>query len=166
MNDVRGTIWAEHGSSIVWDPIAIDTVATSGATVSLREALAWIRGKPTEPPGDASVVVVTGLQTALEAIDSDDVATVLHAVGALIRWQENAWPEAALVFAARGRESFGDPLPSGDVSLRLVTGGTVAIADALWGGAKRDACRILATRIDAQGRETDLPIGYWLRRGA
>lgn len=167
MDDDTTFLWRHHGASLVWDPDALEEAARDGGTtVSLRQVLAWTQALPDDPPGGCRTVIVTGLQTALDTLDPADADALLRGVRTVVRQQMRHWPEAALVFAVSDRTRYVVSPPSGSVLMRSPDRRIVDIGVALWGGAARDASRLVVTRTDGRGQETRVPIGYWLRRAS
>ena len=50
MRDISSSAWHRRGSSIVYHRNLLVPLIASGAMVSLREALAWVKNWPLEPP--------------------------------------------------------------------------------------------------------------------
>ena len=152
------------GTSIVWDADALYQAAQHGTTVSLRKALEWAEAMPDEPPGDVQTVVVTGLQAAIDVTGTAGMEHTLERVRTLVRQQSRRWPEAAIVFAVQDHTRFRVSPPNGSVLMRLPNGDEMDLGHTLWGGAVRDADRLIAIRRDNKDRESRVEIGYWLRR--
>jgi hypothetical protein len=164
MNDDRSSAWQSMGTSFIWDSAALDEATTEGTTVSLREVFPWAHAMPDDPPGGVRTVVVTGLLTVLDVLPPDERDVVLGTMRTLARQQSRRWPEAAIVFSMPDQSRFLADAGSGEVRLKLATGVEIELGRRVWGGASADAHRIVAARLDAKGKESDVPIGYWLRR--
>lgn len=164
MNDTTGDMWRRMGTSVVWHADAIHEAAKVGCTVSLREALAWADAMPEEPPEDVRVVVVTGLQTAMDVLPDAERDRLLAKLNRLVRTHSRKWSNAALVFAVEDRTRFSVKPPTGSLHFRLGDGNDIDIGSHLWWGAASEAERIMQSVRDAKGRASPDAIGYWLRR--
>ena len=164
MRDLHHDIWQTMGTSLIWDAAAIEEATRNGISISLRELLVWEHEFPVEPPGNASTIVVTGLQEVLEVSSTADSDLILDRVHRVVRKHSSTWGETGIVFAMQDGGGFDVRPPSGSIVLRLQSGRQVEIGSRLWRGAASDAQPISIDRMDARGRDQRVTIGYWLRR--
>lgn len=141
--------WKRRGSSIVWSPQLLGPLITNGNITPLREVLSWVKhGLPNVPPGDSQTILVGGLQTVLESIDTPDERYKFLRSNILRLCQEcgDKWDRVGLVFGMDGPSRMFT-LNEADDLVYFGKGSNrdnqIAISRGLWNGAATDAFKLM-----------------------
>ena len=105
MREMDSSAWQRMGSSIVWSPALLEPLIPKVEPVPLRVAVGWLQtGFPSDPPGDSQTVLVGGLQTVLETLESvsERYNWLRQNVLPLVRAVQSQWDRVGLVFVMDG----------------------------------------------------------------
>jgi len=109
VNTMLDTVWQRRGTTWLWDNAALPLLGTAAEAWSLRRLLRTVDHWPGELPGnEGRVVVVAGLDTALDVLSPADAETWLNDVlkPTVLSFQAHFDGGGALVFwlpTGRGR---------------------------------------------------------------
>lgn len=157
MDNMTSSAWQRRGTSIIFDRESLADFIADDRIISLRQALAWLRGFPTEAPG--RTIVIAGLETVLETVAPEQAEAFLrYRIQPLARTLQTIWPECGVVFGfAAPAGAFVESGMDETVRFRLRNRREVRLSEALWGGTEAvDMLRLV--RENARNKEEI--IGY------
>lgn len=161
MRYMSADTWLRKGSSVIFDRESLGPLITGGSLVSLREALGWMNAWPSQPPGGGNTVLISGLETCLEAFaDPQDAQAFLrNRVKPLIRRFQEEWPQCGLVFGfGKSDKSFEVTSLDEEVRFKRNDGQKVRLSFAMWDGSST----LNVTRIKKS--DQDATVGYYVSR--
>lgn len=164
MDEITGTSWQRMGSSIVFDRWCLGPLVTAGSYVSLRQALAWLKCIPAEPPVPGRTIVVYGLETLVELYTPSDSEQFLATrIRPLIIALQGRWTGCGLVFAfSSHRKAFEETSAAEEVLFRRRDQQLVRLSDGLWdGGAGMNMRQLI---VEGQEEAQNRVVGYHVAR--
>lgn len=172
MREIEDEVWRRRGFAVLWNPAALGVLCRSTQEViSVRELLALKdRWPDLLPTGGGTALVVTGLEGCLDRIEPSDAGSWLEDVihPTMLSFQRHNHDEAALVFWMPTAEKRVDVVAVDDtISWEYAPPfkkEPFALSQHLFGGAHKDACRIMATDQDDRGHRRSSWIGIHLPR--
>lgn len=162
MRDMSSSAWLRRGSSIVFDRHTLGPLIGGKTLVSLREALGWMNGWPTDPPGNGQTVLVCGIETFLDVMDPAEVREFLKdRVNPFVQEFQARWDQRGLVFGFGTHErSFELTAFEEEVLFIRRDGERVRLSYSLWdGSATMNVARLIR---EEQGRS--MTVGYYVAR--
>ena len=182
MNLERSTLWTRRGFSLLWDHPTLMTFAKPNEVYSLRQLFALAENWPQDLPsmkGDA--LVVAGIEGCLDSLNvqegeewlRQDIAQILF------KFQDHYQSDAALVFwlpSGRQRifaqttdeEYFWQASASSgkkqNTPSRTEPSRALSITRCLWGGAYKDAQRIIVSDAENPDPDGEAYKGLYLSR--
>ncbi|MBI4330983.1 MAG: hypothetical protein HY673_06865 [Chloroflexi bacterium] len=162
MRDMSSSAWLRRGSSIVFDRYTLGPLISSGDLVSVREALGWMTSWPAEPPGRRQTVLVGGIETYLDVLESSEAHEFLkNRVKPFIQEFQARWDQRGLVFGFGTQESSFEVTASEEEVLFIRRDGErVRLSFSLWdGSATMNVARLIR---DGQGKT--VTVGYYVAR--
>ncbi len=142
--------WKRRGFSLLWDAVALASVAEPSQVVSIREFFAMQDDWPEELPsagGDA--LVVAGLEGCLDVLEAGDAVTWLESdlKSVVLDFQETYKGDAALIlWLPSGGKRIGMEPATEQYTWTLPPPNghrTIDLGRHLWAGAETDVARIL-----------------------
>ena len=73
MDSISTTVWQRKGSCIIFDQKSLGPFISEGGVISLRQALAWTKSMPANPPVPGRTILVSGLETVIETMEPLEV---------------------------------------------------------------------------------------------
>jgi len=159
---MSSSAWLRRGSSIVFDRYTLGPLISGGALVSLREALGWMMSWPAEPPGGRQTVLIGGIETYLDVLESSEAHEFLkNRVKPFIQEFQARWDQRGLVFGFGTQESSFEVTASDEEVLFVRRDGKrVRLSFSLWdGSATMNVARLIR---DEQGKT--VTVGYYVAR--
>jgi hypothetical protein len=171
MRQIDDDAWRRRGFALLWCPAALgDLCRSTSEIISIRELFKTEKKWPeTLPSNDGTALVVTGLEGCIDRISPSDaeawIETDLRPI--LLRFQRE-YDDAALIFWMPTGEKRVDEVAIDDTiswkyeapfrNIRF------PLALALFGGAHKDARKIMAPEADSRGQRRQSWIGIYLPR--
>lgn len=140
--------WQHRGSSIVFDRSTLGPLITSGAMVSLRDALSWMTKWPASPPASARTLLICGLETCVDILPPEDVEQFLRAkIRPFIQEFQARWDQCGLVFGFSSCEhSFKETATEEDVTWVRHDRKLIDLSRWVWNGSSTlNLARIIRT---------------------
>ena len=162
MRDMSSSAWLRRGSSIVFDRFTLGPIIGGDALVSVREALSWMNAWPSKPPGIGPTVLVYGIETFLDVMESDEAQNFLKVrVKPLVQEFQSRWDQCGLVFGFGTHEkSFVVTASDEEVLFIRRDGARVRLSYSLWdGSATMSVARLIR---EEQGKS--IVVGYYVAR--
>lgn len=162
MRDMSSSAWLRRGSSIVFDRFTLGPLISGGALVSMREALRWMNAWPAEPPGNGSTVLVCGIETLLDVMESVEAENFLKTrVKPFVQEFQSHWDQRGLVFGFGIHErSFELTASDEEVLFIRRDGERVRLSYSLWDGS----ATMNVTRLIREEQGTSITVGYYVAR--
>jgi len=162
MRDMSSSGWLRRGSSIVFDRLILGPIISSGALVSIREALRWVSAWPAEPPVKSQTVLVCGVETILDVMEPDEAQNFLKSrVKPFIQEFQARWDQRGLVFGFGAHEnSFEVKSSSEEVLFKRRDNKNVRLSYSLWDGSSS----MNITRLIREEQENRITVGYYVAR--
>lgn len=172
MRQIEDEMWRRRGFTVLWSPAALGLLCESTTEIiSMREFFRVGTNWPdTLPTSNGNALVVTGLEGCLDRISPLDAEAWLDEVvqPLMLRFQRQYSDDAALIFW----------MPTGEKRVELVTLDDTfswefappfkkepfSISRALFGGAHKDAGKIVTSEQDDRGHRKSAWIGLHLSR--
>lgn len=164
MDKVSNTTWQRKGSSIVFDQKSLGPFIADGSVVSLRQALAWAKGIPANPPVPGRTILISGLETVIETmnpLEAEDFLT--HRIRPLLISLQNRWTDCGMVFGFSSHpKAFEETSLAEEVLFRRRDRKTVRLSEGLWDGSASVNMKLIVREGDRPGEE--VIVGYYVAR--
>ncbi len=162
MWDMSSSAWLRRGSSIMFDRATLGPLIGGGVIVSIREALGWMNAWPVEPPGNGRTVLVCGIETFLEVMESVEVENFLkNRVKPFVQEFQARWDQRGLVFGFGTHErSFELTASDEEVLFIRRDGERVRLSYSLWDGS----ATMNMARLVRDEQENRITVGYYVAR--
>lgn len=99
MESMSNSVWQRKGSAVIFDQKSLGSFISHGAVVSLRQAPAWLKALPDNPPVPGRTILISGLETVIETMAppvAEDFLT--RRVRPLLIHLQNRWTDCGIVF--------------------------------------------------------------------
>ncbi len=164
METITNTVWQRKGSSVIFDQKCLGSFISNGAVISLRQALAWSKGFPANPPVTGQTLLISGLETIIETMEplvAQDFLTCR--IRPLLIDLQNRWPSFGVVFGFTSHHrTFEETSLEEEVLFRRRDRKPVRLSEGLWdGSATVNMKRVV--REDNQPEEKVI-LGYYVAR--
>jgi hypothetical protein len=164
METISNTVWQRKGSSIVFDQKSLGPFIADGSVISLRQMLSWTKGLPENPPVPGKTILVSGLETIVETMASQEAEAFLsRRVRPLIIDLQNRWNNCGMVFGfSAHRNAFKETSLEEEVLFLRRDKMQIRLSEGLWDGS----AAINMKRIVREGDkpESEIIIGYYVAR--
>lgn len=164
METISNTVWQRKGSSIVFDQKSLGPFIADGSVISLRQMLSWTKGLPVNPPVPGKTILVSGLETIVETLGSQEAEAFLsRRVRPLIIDLQNRWNNCGMVFGfSAHRNAFKETSLEEEVLFQRRDKKQIRLSEGLWDGS----AAINMKRIVREGDkpESEIIIGYYVAR--
>ena len=163
MDATSTTVWQRRGSAVVFDKASLGGFISTGALVSLRQALTWSSELPATPPVPGRTILVSGLETVLETMAPTKAEAFLSSrVRPLLIRLQSQWTDCGVVFGFTSHaNAFAETSLDEAVLFRRRDRREIRLSEALWDGtATLNMKRII--RSTGQGEEA--LVGYYVAR--
>lgn len=164
METISNTVWQRKGSSIVFDQKSLGPFIADGSVISLRQMLSWTKGLPENPPIPGKTILVSGLETIVETMASQEAEAFLsRRVRPLIIDLQNRWNNCGMVFGfSAHRNAFKETSLEEEVLFQRRDKKQIRLSEGLWDGS----AAINMKRIVREGDkpESEIIIGYYVAR--
>lgn len=162
MRAIEGDVWKRGGLTLLWGPEGLGETAMPDDVASIRGLFTLSRKWPKELPSNAGqTLVVAGVEGCLDCLSPEDAAEWIEndLRPVLLSFQEEYEGQCALVlWLPTGRRRISMNRANETYLWKCnapFSGREIEIGRILWGGAERDAGRILDAR--ASKRDPDGP---------
>ncbi|MDD2316836.1 MAG: hypothetical protein PHD57_05760 [Desulfobacterales bacterium] len=164
MESISNTVWQRQGSCVVFDQKSLGPIITDGALVSLRQALAWSKGMPADPPVPGRTILVSGLETMIETMaPQEGEAFLVHRIRPLLINLQNRWTYCGVVFGfSTHPRAFEETALKEEVLFRRRDRKTVRLSESLWDGSAAASMKRVVREGDQPGQE--VIVGYYVAR--
>lgn len=164
MEGISNTVWQRKGSSVVFDKKSLGGLISSGAVISLREALSWSKGAPAGPPVPGRTILVSGLETLVETMEPQEAEEFLtHRIRPLLISLQSRWTDCGVVFGFSSHaRAFEETSLDEEVLFRRRDRKTVRLSKALWDGSS--ALNMKRIVREAGRTEEEVILGYYVAR--
>ena len=164
MDSISNNVWQRRGSSVIFDQEYLSGYISDGSVVSLRQALAWSTGPPTNPPVPGRTIVIAGLDTVLETMSPQEAEDFLSKrIRPLLIRLQNHWTDCGVVFGLTSHpKSFAETPMEEEVLFRRRDRTQLHLSEGLWDGSAAVNMR----RIIREGRKAgeEITVGYYVAR--
>ncbi len=166
MDTISSTLWQRQGFCIAFDGKSLGPFIAQGALVSLREALAWMRGFPDTPPVPAGrAILICGLETVLETLPLNETEDFLaRRIRPLLLEVQNRWTGAySVIFGFSSHErAFEETSLEEAVLFIRRDRKIVRLSEGLWGNSTTADMKRVAREGEKQGEA--ITVGYYVAR--
>jgi len=166
MDTISSTLWQRQGFCIAFDGKSLGPFIAQGALVSLREALAWMRGFPDTPPVPAGrAILICGLETVLETLPLNETEDFLaRRIRPLLLEVQNRWTGAySLIFGFSSHERAFEETSLEEAVLFLRRDRKIVrLSEGLWGSSTTADMKRVTREGDKQGEA--ITVGYYVAR--
>ena len=162
METISNTVWQRKGSCVIFDQMSLGPFIAEGAVVSLRQALAWSKELPANPPVPGRTILISGLETVIETMDIQEAHDFLTStIRPLLIKLQNSWTDCGVVFGFSSHpKAFEETSLDEEVLFRRRDQKKVRLSEGLWdGSATVNMKRVV--RVDA-GEE--IAVGFYVAR--
>jgi hypothetical protein len=164
MDTISTTVWQRMGSCVIFDQKSLGPFISEGAVISLRQALAWAKGLPANPPVTGRTILISGLETVIETmnpLEAEDFLT--RRIRPLLIHLQNHWTGCGMVFGFTShRKSFEETALDEEVLFRRRDRKTVRMSEGLWDGSATVNMKRVVREGDQPGEE--VIVGYYVAR--
>jgi hypothetical protein len=171
MRQIDDDVWKRRGFTILWSPSALgDLCQDTSEIISLRVLFNFQTSWPDDlPSSGGNATVVTGLEGCIDRIAPDTADVWLeNQLRPLMRRYQSQYDDAALIFwMPTGEKRIEEVTVDDSFSWRCAPPfqkELFPISRAVFGGAHRDAGKIVRWESDARGHRTPTWIGIHLAR--
>ena len=164
MEGISSSVWQRKGSSVVFDQKSLGGLISTGAVISLREALSWSKGIPAIPPVAGRTILVSGLETIIETMEPQDGEEFLRRrIRPLLVSLQNQWTDYGVVFGFSSHaKAFEETSLDEEVLFRRRDRKTVRLSKGLWDGSTALNMKRIVREGDKPGEE--VIVGYYVAR--
>lgn len=162
MDIISNNVWQRRGSCVIFDQKSLGSFISDGAVVSLRQALAWSKELPADPPVPGRTILISGLETIIETMEPQEAEDFLaRRIRPLLKHFQNHWTECGVMFGFTSHpKAFEETALEEEVLFRRRDRKQVRLSESLWdGSATVNMKRIV--REDAQPGDGVI-IGYYV----
>jgi len=164
MESISTTVWQRKGSSVIFGQKSLGAFISDGSVVSLRQALAWFKGLPANPPVPGRTILVSGLETVVETMEPREAEDFLRRrIRPLLIHLQNRWTDCGVVFGFTShRKSFEETALDEEVLFRRRDRKRVRLSEGLWDGSATVDMKRVVREGDRPGEEGI--VGYYVAR--
>jgi hypothetical protein len=164
MESISSSVWQRKGSSVVFDKQSLGGLISAGAVISPREALGWLKGIPENPPVTGRTILVSGLETVLEVMDTQDAEDFLtRRVRPLLITLQSRWTDYGVVFGfSSNAKAFEETSFDEEVLFRRRDRKRVHLSKGLWDGSTALNMKRVVREGEKAGEEAI--VGYYVAR--
>lgn len=164
MDGISSSVWQRKGSSVVFDRKSLGEFISSGAVISLRQALSWSRGIPDLPPVGGRTILVSGLETIVETLAPQEAEDFLRCrIRPLLICLQNRWTDCGVVFGFSSHpRAFEETSLEEEVLFRRRDRKIVRLSEGLWDGSATLNMKRVVRESQKPGEE--ILIGYYVAR--
>jgi len=145
----------------MFDHLTLGPLISSGALVSMRDALGWMNKWP-KAPGNGQTVLVYGIETILEVMEPSEAEYFLKSrIKPFIQEFQSHWDQRGLVFGFGTHErSFHVVTSNEEIEFVRRDDKKIRLSYSLWdGSATMNVARLIR---DNQGK--NITVGYYVAR--
>ncbi len=164
MDTISNTVWQRRGSSVIFDQKSLGRFIREEAVISLRQALAWMNGLPSVPPISGKTILISGLETLIETLPSDEAEDFLtRRIRPLVIQIQNRWTDCGILFGFSSHEkAFEETALEEEVLFRRRDRQTIRLSEALWDGSATLNMKRITREADDTGK--NVTVGYYVAR--
>ena len=164
MDTISNTVWQRRGSSIIFDQKSLGGFIREEAVISLRQALFWMNELPSIPPVSGKTILISGLETLVETLPSDEAEDFLaRRIRPLIIQIQNRWTDCGVLFGFSAHEkAFEETALEEEVLFRRRDRLIIRLSESLWDGSSSLNMKRITREADDTGN--DLTVGYYVAR--
>ncbi len=164
METISNTVWQRKGSCIVFDQKSLGPLIANGSFISLRQMLSWAKNIPVSPPVPGKTILISGLETIIETIETEKAEEFLsHRIRPILINLQNRWNNCGIVFGFTSHSSaFKETSMEEEVIFHRRDQHKIRLSERLWDGS----CTINMKRIISEGDkpEAEVIAGYYVAR--
>jgi hypothetical protein len=164
MESISNHVWQRRGSCVIFDQKSLGSFISAGAVVSLRQALAWFKGLPDQPPVPGPTILISGLETVIETMAPQEAEDFLACrIRPLLIHLQNRWTDCGVVFGfASHPKTFEETALKEEVLFRRRDQKKVRLSEGLWDGSATLNMKRIVREGAQPGDETI--VGYYVAR--
>ena len=164
MEEISSSVWQRKGSCIIFDQKSLGEFISTGAVISLREALSWSNGIPATPPVVGRTILISGLETIIEILDPLEAEEFLrNRIRSLLISLQNRWTDCGVVFGFSSHaKAFEETSMEEEVLFRRRDRKAVRLSKGLWDGSSSLNMKRVIREGDQPGQE--IIVGYYVAR--
>ena len=164
MDTISNNVWQRRGSCVIFDQKSLGTFISDGAVVSLRQALAWSKELPTNPPVPGRTIIISGLETVIETMEPQEAEDFLsRRIRPLLIHLQNRWTDYGFVFGFTSHpKTFEETVLKEEVLFRRRDRKQVRLSEGLWDGSATVNMKRIVREGAQQGAE--IIVGYYVAR--
>jgi len=164
MEAISTTVWKRKGSCVIFDQKSLGPFIADGAVISLRQALVWLKDIPAAPPVPGRTLLISGLETVIETLDSSEAEYFLcRRIRPLLIHLQNRWTDCGVVFGFTSHpRAFEETSREEEVLFRRRDRKQVRLSEGLWDGS----ASVNMKRVVREGKQPgeEVIIGYYVAR--
>jgi hypothetical protein len=166
MEKISSDTWLYRGSTVLFNHTYLgDLLNKNTLQISLRQALAWHKGLPAEPPASAKTVLITGLETVMETAKDSKTADdfLLHRIQYLLRQIQQHWTNIGIVLTFTSpAAAFELTLENEELLFHRRDRIAINLSNGLWDGSAPANMRQIVTGDTVNTKEEI--VGYYVSR--
>jgi hypothetical protein len=164
METISNTVWQRNGSCIIFDQKSLGPFIADGSVISLRQLLSWTKGQPTNPPVSGKTILISGLETIVETMESQKAFEILsHRVRPILLDIRDRWPNFGIVFGfSSHKNAFRETTLEEELVFHRRDNQQIRLSDGLWDGSARNSMKRIVREGEKPGSE--MTIGYYVAR--
>jgi hypothetical protein len=164
MDTISTTVWQRKGSSVVFDQKSLGEFIAQDAVISLRDALAWMKGFPPAPPVPGRTIVISGLETMIETLPPAEAEAFLaQRIRPLLIEIQSRWTDRGVVFGFTSHEkAFEETSLEEEVLFVRRDRRKVRLSEGLWDGSATVNMKRVMRESGETGKE--VLVGYYVAR--
>lgn len=164
MESISNSVWQRRGSAVVFDQKSLTPFITAGAVISLRQAMSWSKGLPSIPPVAGRTLLIAGLETMIETLESPEAEDFLaRRIWPLLIRLQSQWTDCGVVFGFSAHpKAFEETARDEAVRFRRRDRKEVQLSEGLWDGSATMNMRRVVRDGDKPGEE--IIVGYYVAR--
>jgi hypothetical protein len=164
MDTISNNVWQRRGSCVIFDQQSLGAFISEGAVISLRQALAWSKGLPANPPVPGRTILISGLETVIEIMEPQEAEDFLtHQIRPLLLHLQNRWTDCGVVFGFTSHhKAFEETALEEEVMFRRRDRRQVRLSEGLWDGSATVNMKRVVRDGNQPGEE--VIVGYYVAR--
>ncbi len=164
METISNTVWQRKGSCIIFDQKSLGPFIANDSVISLRQMLSWTKGLPENPPVPGKTILISGLETIVETMETQKVDELLsRQVRPILLDIRDRWPNFGIVFGfSSHKNTFRETALEEELVFHRRDKQQVRLSDGLWDGNATISMKRIVREGDKPG--SDITIGYYVAR--
>ncbi len=164
METISNTVWQRKGSCIVFDQKSLGPFIADGSIISLRQMLSWKKDIPTNPPVTGKTILISGLETIIETMETEKAEEFLsRRIRPILLNLQNRWNNCGIVFGFTSHSNaFKETSLEEEVIFHRRDQNKIRLSEGLWDGSGTLNMKRIVREGDKP--ESEIIVGYYVSR--